>query len=181
MKITRAIVAALFIFITSCQQETFNDKYTGTLVWSPTDGIPPDITCESNGNDCNKGLFFEDLAPGVKEWYQYVYNYLTPEGRTTADLDIDRNNFSVQVALFMYYKNKLNIKDYFKKENWQVLFRDVAQNTDLKYMIETGNFDILFVKNSDSMVFVRNAKAGYTVDNVLYAYKAPTNFFNTIY
>jgi hypothetical protein len=180
MKKLLVIIAGMFILFTSCQQQEFNDKYTGTLVWPLGDGIPPDITCESNGTDCHRGLLTDNLGPNVQQWYQYVNEYINPNLRTTTKVELNTKNPEVQIALFIYYKNNLNIKDYFKNENWQALFKEVSEDETLKNIVTNGAFELLFVKNDDSILFVKDAQSGYGVENVLYAYKSPSNMFNTI-
>jgi hypothetical protein len=165
---------------TSCQQNEFNDKYTGTLVWPLGDGMPNDITCEPNGNNCHRGFITDNLAPNVQQYYQYVNDFINPNNRTSTRVEINENDPAFQAAVFLYYKNKLNIKDYFVKQNWQVLFNEIAQDENLKNIVANGSFDLLFVKNDDSILFVKDAQSGYTPENVLYVYKSNSSLFNTI-
>lgn len=168
------IFAVIVISLVGCKPESFNKKYAGTGVWEVGDGIPPSIFCDPNGNDCKENWISTDLAPGVVQYYFSIYDYTPPSQRAISEINLDRKNPMVQAAIFLYYKNHFNPKDYFVNENWAILFPEIKSDNGLVQLINSGSFDLLFVENDESLLFVKDKAKGYTVDNVLFA--CQTNF-----
>jgi hypothetical protein len=152
--------------------------YRNSLVYKANTrlDISQGVRCKPNGNNCHDGFGAYYIPKDVEQFYTFFkttnYRSLANPGSTgTNTFTLNRNDISVQGALFSYYYKYDSPKLYFKNENWTILFPHVANDVTLKNRILSDQYDVAIAPADGSVIFVKSYAGGYGVSNVLYVYK----------